>query len=368
MTNRSFARMFPALLAAVLALHFSVTHAGAQGQDCEAAGNYAFVCGPENAEDLVRVPDTHWILASSMTPGGGINLVDAEQKTWRQVFPGPEAEIRHDVETYSTCPGAPDPDTLATHGLNLRGDRAGHSALYVVSHGEREAIEVFGVDTNGDRLLLTWRGCIPTPEGMAANSVASLPDGSLLITIPLRAGISISEAFGGKPTGAVYAWSPGNTGFSAVVGTELPYPNGIEASPDGRVFYVASSGLFNVTAFSNTNPARVLRRSEALGFLPDNVHLDAQGRLLTAGLRLDDPVCGNLEQADAFDFDAFMTCPRAFTVWAMNPESLEGRSLATGPANADFSNITTALPVDDELWIGTFHGDRIAYRSPGKMP
>jgi ligand-binding sensor domain-containing protein len=36
--------------------------------------------------------------------------------------------------------------------------------------------------------------------------------------------------------------------------------------------------------------------------------------------------------------------------------------VATGPANAVFSNITMALDVDGELWIATFHGDRIAYR------
>ena len=42
---------------------------------------------------------------------------------------------------------------------------------------------------------------------------------------------------------------------------------------------------------------------------------------------------------------------------------MDGRELARGPANPDFSNITMALPVGEELWIGTFAGDRIAYRN-----
>jgi hypothetical protein len=42
---------------------------------------------------------------------------------------------------------------------------------------------------------------------------------------------------------------------------------------------------------------------------------------------------------------------------------MQSRTLATGPANPDFSNITMALPLAGELWIGTFAGDRIAYRS-----
>jgi hypothetical protein len=106
----------------------------------------------------------------------------------------------------------------------------------------------------------------------------------------------------------------------------------------------------------------MLRRTETFDFLPDNLHRDDSGRLITAGLNLDDPVCGDLRQAEAFDFAAFMACPRAFTVWAADPQSMQGTALATGPANAGFSNITMALDVNGELWIATFHGDRIAYR------
>jgi len=301
-----------------------------------------------------------------MAPGGGIYLVDAERKTWKRLLTGMVPAAQQDTRIYGNCPGAPDSDSLVTHGLNLRPVGAGRSVLYVVGHGAREAIEVFEVEATGGQPELTWKGCIPTPGGMAANSVASLPDGSLLITVPLRTGVPISDALAGKATGGVYSWSPGEAGFNAVEGTEMPYANGIEVSRDGREFYVASSGLFNVTAFSNTRPARVLRKTDTLAFLPDNVHLDAQGRLLTAGLRLEDPVCGNLGQSGEFDFESFMTCPRAFVVWAIEPASMRGKAIATGPANEKFSNITMALPVGDELWIGTFSGDRIAYRSIDK--
>ena len=74
-------------------------------------------------------------------------------------------------------------------------------------------------------------------------------------------------------------------------------------------------------------------------------------------------MCGDLCQAEFFDFEAFRTCPRAFTIWAIDPRTMQGRALATSPAIPRFSNITMALEVNGELWIGTFHGDRIAYRS-----
>lgn len=364
MMNRiDFERARSTILSAVILLFVWSPLAISGVSECDAAGDYAFVCGPKNAEDLVLVPDTQWIIASSMAPEGTLYLVDTGRKTWETLYPGETPSVQQDMNKYGACAGAPEPEAMVTHGLNLRSANERHSTLYVVGHGGREAIEVFDVDATGEKPRLTWRGCILTPDGMAANSVASFPDGSLLITIPLRTGIPISDALAGKPTGGVYAWSPGDTGFTLVEGTEMPYANGIEVSANGEEFYVASSGLFNVTAFSNTNPARALRRTDTLGFLPDNVHTDAQGRLLTAGLNIDDPVCGNLMQSNDFDFEAFMTCPRAFTVWAIDPESMRGRALATGPANVKFSNITMALPVGEELWIGTFSGDRIAYRA-----
>ena len=57
---------------------------------------------------------------------------------------------------------------------------------------------MFDVDANGETPVLTWTGCIMTPDGMAANSVASSSDGSLLATIPLHTGNTISEAMAGN--------------------------------------------------------------------------------------------------------------------------------------------------------------------------
>jgi hypothetical protein len=352
------------LLPVVLVLQMlSWPIARAADDPCDASGDYAFVCGPKNAEDLVLVPGTKWIIASGMAAGGVVFLIDSQQKTWTELYPADAPRAVQDMETYGACPGSPDPNNFVTHGLNMRPGADGHSTLYVVGHGGRETIEVFDVDATGEEPVLTWKGCIMTPDGMAANSVASLADGSLLATIPLHTGIPISDALAGKSTGGVYEWSPGDAGFTLVEGTEMPYANGIEASADGREFYVASSGLFTVTAFSRSNPARPLRTTEPFAFVPDNLHMGSDGNLITAGLNLDDPVCGRVKQSEEFDLEAFASCPRAFTVWAIDPQSMQGKALASGPANPQFSNITMALPVGGELWIGTFAGDRIAYRS-----
>jgi len=360
---RSFAGRFrfPVIIIALAALAFSTMLRADDG--CEGSGDYSYLCGPVNAEDLVLIPGTRWIIASGFGGDVSLYLIDSERKSWAELYPTDEPRARQDMATYGACPGSPDPDAFVAHGLNIRPGADGRSTLYVVGHGEREAIEVFEVDASGDEPLLTWTGCVMTPDGMEANSVASFADGSLVATIPLHPGIRISEIFADEPSGAVYEWSPGDAGFTKIEGTEMPYANGIEVSDDGREFYVASSGLQKVLAFSNGNPARVLRASDQLSFIPDNLHRDGEGNLITAGLEISGPVCGDVPMSGEFDFEKFATCPRPFTVLSIDPGSLQGSVVAHSPAHEHFSNITMALEVGGELWVGTFAGDRIAYRN-----
>ena len=359
MTNRWFhARVAAVTMVAAASV---IPLAGAGEQACDPAGDYAFVCGMKNPEDLVRVPGTRWIIASGMAAGGALYLIDSQRKTWTELYPGESPSAEHDEKSYGSCPGAPAREGFVTHGLSITPVAEGRSRLHVVAHGAREAVEVFDVDASGDRPVLTWKGCVPTPEAMEANSVASSADGSLLVTIPLRTGIPIGVALAGKPTGGVYRWSPGEAGMKKVAGTELPYANGIEVSADGKEFYVASSGLATVLAYSNTDPARLLRQTGPLTFIPDNLHAGPDGRLLTAGLNIADAACGNVKQSEEFSLEEFASCPRPFTVVAVDPASMQVDVIATGPANPQFSNITMALLVDGELWIGSFAGDRVAY-------
>lgn len=349
-----------ASLAVVLVLGFSTSQAAADG--CEDAGEYSYICGPVSAEDLVLIPGTKWVIASGFGGGASLYLVDSEQKTWSSLYPADEPRARQNMKVYGACPGSPDPSNFVAHGLNIRPGADGHSTLYVVGHGEREAIEVFDVDPGADVPVLTWTGCVMTPDGMEANSVASLADGSLLATIPLHTGVLINEAFTGKPTGAVYAWTPGNAGFKKLEGTDMPYANGIEVSDDGQEFFVASSGLQKVLAYSNTRPSRLIRSSRALSFIPDNLHMSSDGNLITAGMAIVDSVCGDVAMSSEFDLGEFASCPRPFTVLAIDPQSMHGSILTSSHAQQYFSNITMALVVGSELWMGTFAGDRIAYR------
>ena len=330
----------------------------AEQDKCSASGGLTFVCGLTNAEDLVSVPDTRWVLSSGMAPGGGIYLVDSVGKTWTQMYANTAQQVRHDMETYGACQGAPDLESFVTHGLNIRPGDNGHSTLYVVGHGGREAIEVFDVDASGAEPLLIWVGCVPMPTGLAANSVASLSDGSLVATVLMHPGDTFVDVFSGKPTGAIYEWSPGDSGFELIRGTELPGNNGIEVSLDEREIFVVSTGLRTISVFANSNPSNLLRSTRALDFGPDNVHMTADGQLLTAGPSNDQHDCGELDPEN-INIEEFASCPRGFVAATFDPKTMQETKRVSGPANSDFSNATMALQVGDEVWIGTFSGDRI---------
>lgn len=342
---------------AVLGLMCFGCHALAQSERCEPSGDVSFVCGITNPEDLVLVPGTSWIVSSGMADGAGFYLVDSKTGSASVLAFAAEPDA-----TFAGCTTPPTPESLNTHGLNLRATGPGRAKLYVVGHGAREAIEVFDVDATGTRPTLTWRGCVLMPDGLAANSVAAFADGSLVATVLFMPGKTFLDSVMRRPTGAVFEWSPGDAGFRLVEGTELPANNGIEVSADGREFYVASSGLQTIVAFSRSNPARQLRTTRPLPFTPDNVHLGTDGRLLTAGMANDVPECGGAPGPD-HDIPKLAACPRPTIAVAIDPETMRDTVIATTPADQAFSNATMVLVAEGQAWIGTFAGDKIA-RAP----
>jgi len=336
---------------------FAYDSVDASEPNCRGSGGLEYVCGLSSAEDLVLVPDTPWIIASGFSAGAGIALLDSRSGAHSVLYPGEHSRVSHDPQ-FAGCTAPPDSATLVTHGLNLRPGSHGHSTLYVVSHGPREAVEVFDVDATALQPALTWKGCIPMPEGLAANSVASFADGSLVATVLLLPGHTFGDLFGDKPTGVVLEWSPGMSGFQQIRGSELPGNNGIEVSADGQEFFVASTGLQTIVAFARTNPTRQLRTTRVLPFMPDNLHRSVDGHLLTAGMDDAEAACGG-RPGPQQDFTQFATCPRGFVAMSIDPLTMQDAVLASGPADPAFSNATMVLTVGTQFWIGTFAGDRV---------
>jgi hypothetical protein len=245
-------------------------------------------------------------------------------------------------------------------GIALRERSPGIHTLYATNHGGREAIEVFEVDAQGSEPLLRWSTCLLMPDGMAANSVAVFPDGSVIVTVLTRPGTQIADFVQGRVTGLVYEWKPGTHGFRHVRGADLPGNNGLEASRDGKEFYVVAFGMRAVLAFSHSNPARLLRKAVAPGFMPDNVHWDGNA-LLVAGMQYDEPACGGLRRIIDGKADP-MLCHRGYTVARLNPKTMVYSVVAYAEPNPAFSGVSAAAVVGENLWLASFQSDRVAVR------
>jgi hypothetical protein len=321
------------------------------------SGGLSFICGVQNPEDLVVVPNTRWMIASGMAPGSGLHIVDTQAKTARNLYAAGTANARADKTKYASCPGPLDAKQAVLHGLSLRSAPGGRYTIYATNHGGRESVEVWELDASGATPSATWIGCVLTPNSMALNSVAAFSDGSLVATVLILPGQSFEDAFAQKNTGVVLAWKPGDKTFQTLPGTELSANNGIETSPDDREFYVASTTTKRIIAFARNGPYKPLRTAQLKEFGPDNVRWTADNRLITAGMIDDEPACGGAPKTEAG-----IRCPRGYVVVTIDPKTMAVTEIARGPATPSFTGTAIAMRVGNELWLGSFFADRIAYR------
>lgn len=198
------------------------------------------------------------------------------------------------------------------------------------------------------------------PPGLAANSVATFSDGTILATVLTHPGRTITDFWRGEITGAVYSWTPGDASFRLLRGTELPGNNGIETSRDETEFFVIAFGWRSVVVFSRANPSQPLRRATAPGFMPDNIHWD-DGKLLLAGMQYDEPACGGTRKIINGKADD-MRCHRGFTVAHFDPQSMDFSIAAYAEPDPDFNGVSAATMVAGELWLASYQADRVAWR------
>jgi hypothetical protein len=344
------------ILVVLLTIGGSVTVANAQST-CTASGGLNFICNMQAPEDLVLVPGTRFLIASGMAEGSGLHLIDTQARTARSLFAGGISTARPDATKFGNCPGPLDGKKAVLHGLSLRPAQTGRYTLYATNHGGRESVEVFEVDARGAAPTATWVGCVLTLNKLPVNSVAAFSDGTLVATVLVFPDKTFQDVWAGRNTGVVLMWTPGSKEWRTLMGTELSGNNGIETSADDREFYVVSTGLKRVVAYSRANPSKPLRFAQLKEFAPDNVRLVGD-RLITAGMIDNEPACGGAPKKPED-----IQCPRGWVADTIDPKTMAITELARGPAAAPYTGTATAMPVGDTLWLSSFNADRVAYRA-----
>ena len=310
---------------------------------CDPDGDVEFVCGPENPEDLIAVPDSPWVIVSSMADDGYLYATDTRDHASRAIFPVEGSTPRHDTATFGACPG-PDTSGFRPHGLGLRPGDDGVHTLYVVRHGARESVEVFEIDARGEVPAATWVGCAVAPDGIGLNSVSALPNGGFVATNFQRS------------TGELWEWQPA-AGWAEVPGSATAGPNGIAASPDGEWLYIGGWGTQSLIRLSR-GQSPVVVDSVDVGFHVDNVHWAPDGTLLAAGHAGSGPdsifACLGQGACDGV----------TSRVAKIIPNSLAKEEIVRYPSNERIILGTVGIQVGDEIWVGGVGGGEQIGRFP----
>jgi hypothetical protein len=317
--------------------------------DCRNEQGLTYICGLVLPEDVVNVGSTGLVLASGHRAPGHLYLIDPATSKVSELIQVPSFRQRHDTRTYPGCPGPLNLNAFDTHGLSLTETAPKKFVLFTTSHGEREAIEIYDLDLSGAAPSLTWTGCVPLQQDGYFNAVARLPDGGFVATRMRDAATPTNAVAPGAISGRLFEWHPGGQP-TAMAGTELSLPNGIDVSKDGRYVYVAVTGTRELVRFDRS-VTPMARRAVTLPFGPDNVHWQPGGKLIVAGPNPAPATCpgGN--------------CPTGWTVIEADPGTLAFSRIGGADGSVVLQRVSAAVRVGKEIWVGS-NQDRIARFKP----
>ena len=326
--------------------------------DCVPKGNARPICAFSNPEDMVALPGGQAILigeygASAQTTGK-LLVFELESEEQRTVYRGGQSQSAAEPGWGDPACTTPPDERFNSHGIDLVRRDDGRLQLLVIQHGSREAIELFEVMGSGTDWRVEWRGCVPAPANASLNSVAAISNGDFYTTqsTPLEPPVDFSKSMPREITGHVYAWSQADKSFRKVGGTDGAVPNGIVTSPDGRYIYMTATGEHSVRKVEVATGREVGR---ATVDTPDNARWTADGRVLIASLARDLTgedlgACVSIEQG---------ACSIPFKIVVLDPQSMTIVETLYATDGAPMGAGTVGLRVGDELFIGSYHGDRI---------
>ncbi|MEM8768372.1 MAG: hypothetical protein AAGE43_13055 [Pseudomonadota bacterium] len=325
--------------------------------DCVPKGKARPICGFSNPEDMVALPGDQAILigeyGASAAAIGRLVVLELESERQHTVYRGGQGGSAEPGWGDPSCT-APPGEAFNSHGIDLVRRDDGRLQLLVIQHGNREAVELFEVMGAGTDWQVAWRGCVPAPPNASLNSVAGLSNGDFYTTqmIPLDPPVDLTKGIPTGITGHAYAWSQADARFRDIEGTAGAMPNGIVTSADGRFIYM------NATAENSVRKIEVATGRElgrAAVDSPDNARWSPDGRVFIASLA---------KGISGEDFGACVSieagaCSIPFKIVALDPDSMTIVETLYASDGPPMGAGTVGLRVGDELFIGSFHGDRI---------
>ena len=339
-------------LALILLACTAQAHAD-QAPACEAGPDYRPLCGIAPPEDLELSADGQYLFMS-VTPG----LAGQHRPRLRVMHLASDSvadlEVSYAAQAGWGEAGCAVPEQgIGAHGIHLSERSDGRQQLLVVNHAGREAIEFIELLPADQGWQAVWRGCVENLGQGKFNDVAATPDGGFVATVmfvseSMHPPLPLEQLLDGRDTGYLMHWSATQP-LRKLEGSDAPFPNGVQVSADGQSAWFAAwtaNQLWRYELETGAITAKV-----DTGYMVDNLNWASDGRLLGAGV----------PDAEAFIrcFEQHIEhCPMAVRVSALDTDSLEQQVLFSAEPGV-MSGSSVATQVGDELYVGTFTGDRL---------
>ena len=352
-----------ALMAASCSSHSSGTEVAtpspgnaesSESTDCAPSNGAEFICGVDNVEDFVRLPDGQLIGSDLAATGTQGHLFLFQPDRSVRAIQAKEIAVEPDP-AYGACQ-VPDWSVFNPHGMgSVDVEDSRTTKLYVVNHGGRDAVEIFDVDRSAGVPALTWTGCLVPPAGAWPDDVAALPDGGMLVTSLWNPNDpdNLQKAIDGTPQGQLLKWTTDGR-WSVLPGLdEISGHNGVITSADGRFAYMAAwSGKQLVTIDLDSGAVDTMN----LDYTPDNLTWSADGSAFYIG-----GTTANVEGALECFTSTRTNCPETgVRIDKYDPTTKSVQTLVEGSDFGRFGMATGAIDVGDELWVNSYRSDRIA--------
>jgi len=319
--------------------------------DCSSDNKVKLICDFKNPEDIVIMPDKKFLFMSEF---GGIGpyekqksgyfaLLDLETKT--KIIPN--IIIEENIWGDPICTRTIN-KKYGPHGIDMIKRNDGRYQLGVINHYPNESIEMFEMIKKENSWEMVWRGCIDVPHEFYFNDISLRKNGSLYASHMYHRDITLTEwlfvSLIKSNTGFLVEWIENK--FKKIDGSDGSGPNGIALDEGSNIIYINYNQGDSITKFDlSLNKKLIKKFIEA----PDNPYIDGNDIWITS---LD------FQPNDFGECEFKKSCSLPFSIYQLDKDNLKIKNEYSFSKTV-FGLPTVAVPIENEVFLGSFHSDRL---------
>ena len=321
--------------------------------ECKSDDAISVICGVSNPEDIVVTPDNKYLLISEF---GGIRPYDSTKSGGFALLRlsdnkiiTPKISFGKNIWGEDSCKQN---EIFGPHGIDLVQREDGSYQLGVINHYPGETIEMFELvqKSEQDTWSFVWRGCVEVPEKYYLNDVALKKDGTFYVSHMYSRDITMTKwlitALFKKDSGVILEWNKDS--FIEIPNSEGSGPNGITLNELTNNLFISYNQGDRVVKFDLSDNKKLQTfKVES----PDNIYINKDSVWLTS---LD------FQPNDAGDCIERPACSLPFSIYEIDRETFVLKNENSFNKTV-FGLPTIAVPIENTIFIGSFHSDRLGY-------